>query len=375
MYGKNILKILPAILLAGMFFCVKFITVCAFPVFGTDFVLKVDAMSKVYEFSYPEIDEHKGSLYLKNLEEVVDGIYYDTIKKPKSATYKISPEMENPFKFTKDEDGRCIDKEDLVLKIQNALLKKQSFVKAKEVVLKASLTLENLQKSTYRLSSFSTVYPYSSEERKSNIELCAKLIGGVALNPYEIFSFNSVVGERTEERGFKSAKVIEKGKFVDGIGGGVCQVSSTLYNAVLLAGLSVTERHNHSMLVSYVEPSFDAMVSQGYADLKFVNNTGGIVFIIAIAKESEIIISVYGQKSEYTYNRVSVLKEQILSDEIERQKSDEVEVGEERFAVYPKNGAISEGYLEVVKNGVVISKTLLSTDKYAPLKGLILYNE
>lgn len=375
MYGKNVFKIMPAIVLAGMFFCIKPIIAIAYPLVGTDFVLNVEAMGKTYEFCYPEIDVYKGNLYLKNIEEVVDGIYYDTLKKAISARVKISPLEENPFKFTKDMDGKCIDKEDLVLKIQNALLKKEPFVKALQKPLKADITKEELEQSTYRRSLFSTVYPYSSSERKSNIELCANLIGGVMLMPYEVFSFNNVVGERTEERGFKSAKVIEKGKFVDGIGGGVCQVSTTVYNAALLAGLKVLERHNHSMLVSYVEPSFDAMVSQDYADLKFINDTGGIVFVTAYAKNDEIFVSVYGRKSEYSYNRISVVKEEILSGEPERVFSNEVSLGEEKFAVYPKNGAVSEGYLEKVKNGVVISKMHLSVDKYSPLKGLILYNE
>lgn len=99
----------------------------------------------------------------------------------------------------------------------------------------------------------------------------------------EEFSFNAAVGERTEERGYSTAKVIENGKFVEGVGGGVCQVSSTVYNCALLSGLTVTERHRHSLAVSYVEPSFDAMVSYSYADLRFYNDTGKSVFIVADA--------------------------------------------------------------------------------------------
>ena len=129
------------------------------------------------------------------------------------------------------------------------------------------------------------------------------------------------------------------------------------------------------MLVSYVEPSFDAMVSYGYADLKFVNTTGAIVFLTAHTKNDQIFISVYGVKSDINYKRVSVVKEIIESGESERIKSDEVAVGEEKFLVYPKDGAVSEGYLETYKNGVLISTSKLSTDKYSALNGVILYNE
>lgn len=373
--AKRILKIVPAIIVVGLFFCAKPILVRAYPLLGTDFILTVKAMEKTYEFCYPEIDEYKGELYLKNIEQVVDGIYYDTLKKPIDARVEICPENENPFTLKKETNGKCIDKEDLLYKIQTSLAKRQGLVKAKNMVLAPEITIEKLQKSTYRRALFQTAYPYSSKERKNNIRLCAEFIGGVMLMPYEEFSFNQRVGERTEERGFQSAKVIENGKFIDGIGGGVCQVSSTVYNAVLLAGLKVTERHNHSMLVSYVEPSFDAMVSYGYADLRFINDTGGIVFLIANVKDDNIFISIYGEKTVYSYKRVSIVKEEIAYGETERVFRAEIPKGEEKFLVYPKNGAISEGYLEKYLNGVLISSSKLSLDNYKALNGVVIYNK
>ncbi len=373
--AKRIYKIVPAIILAGIFICIKPFSAVAYPLFGTDFVLTIQAMGRTYEFCYPEIDEYRGELYLKNAEQVVDGIYYDTLKKPIDAQVRINPESENPFTFKKETNGKCIDKEDLLYKIQTSLAKRQGVIKATNIVLKPEITIEKLQKSTYRRAFFQTAYPYSSEERKNNIKLCAEFIGGITLMPYEEFSFNQRVGERTEERGFQSAKVIENGKFIDGIGGGVCQVSSTLYNAVLLAGLKVTERHNHSMLVSYVEPSFDAMVSYGYADLKFINDTGGIIFLIASVKDDNILISVYGEKPKYSYKRVSVVKQEIAYGEPERVFNGEIQQGEEKFLVYPKKGAVSEGYLEKYLDGVLISSSKLSLDKYQALNGVVIYNK
>ncbi|MBR2336419.1 MAG: VanW family protein [Clostridia bacterium] len=347
----------------------------AYPLAKINQTLTVVALGKEYSFCYPEIDVYKGEPYLKNAEEVVDGIYFDTIIRPQDAKAIIHPENDNPFELISEANGKCIDKEDLLIKIDRSLKLKVQKIYASEIVLKPAITMEMLKKSTYKRAFFTTNYIYSSEERKHNIGLCAKYIGGVMLKENQEFSFNEVVGERTEERGFKSARIIEKGKFTDGIGGGVCQVSSTLYNAVLLGGLRVTERHAHSMAVSYVEPSFDAMVSMGYADLKFVNDTGGIIFIIAFSKGDSITVSVYGERGQLTYKRVSEVIEKIQPNGYLKTPSDVLAEGEERIVVYEKEGIVSKGLLEVYKNGKFEKTVLLSSDRYAPLQGEIIYGK
>ncbi|MBE5742959.1 MAG: hypothetical protein E7360_06575 [Clostridiales bacterium] len=368
----NLIPVL--LLLAGIFF-LGGMTAKAYTLPFVDSSLTINAMGKVYRFYYPEIDLFDGHPYLKNAEEVVDGIFLDTVIRPQDAQIKIYPERENPFEFTKESYGKGIDKEDLLLQIEYALKNGAENITAKEVVLHPKVFVENLQKSTYRRSYFTTTFPYSTEERKHNIALCSKIIGGKIIAPNEEFSFNATVGERTEERGFKGAKIIEDGKFVDGIGGGVCQVSSTVYNAVLLAGLNVTERHSHSMLVSYLEPSFDAMVSGNYADLKFVNNTKSHIFLIAKVEGDSITVSIYGEKPQYTYKRVYETVEKISPPLPSRIPTVDLLIGEEKVSVYPKDGAISKGYLEIYKGNKLIEKRLLSTDKYKPLQGEIYYGE
>ena len=368
------LKIIPITLFLGFGFCgVSTYSAKAFTLANHDFSLTIVALGKEYSFYYPEIDYFNGEAYLKNAREVVDGIFYDTVKYPIDASVSIFPEQEYPFKFKKESYGKAIDKDDLLSQIASALKKEKPIIHAKEITLKPTLTVEKLQKSTYRRAFFTTNFAYSSEERKHNISLCAKYLGGVTLFQGEEFSFNKVVGERTEERGFKSARVIENGKFTEGFGGGVCQVSSTVYNAALLGGLKITERYAHSLAVSYVEPSFDAMVSAGYADLKFVNDTGGVVFIIAKVDGDNICISVYGEKTNFTYNRVYEIIEKIPPPEILRVQSSSLLKGEEKMVVYPKEGLVSKGYLEIYSNGKLQAKKILSQDKYKPLQGEILY--
>ena len=158
---------------------------------------------------------------------------------------------------------------------------------------------------------FSTDYSTSSDERKHNVELAAKALDKTFIDVGGEFSFNATVGERSERRGYKNAKIIKEGEFADGVGGGVCQVSTTLYNALLLADIKITEFHPHSLAVSYVLPSFDAMVSYGYADLKAKNNTKNPIIIYTETDGNKITVKICGQPLNVTVIRKSVITGEI----------------------------------------------------------------
>ncbi len=221
---------------------------------------------------------------------------------------------------------------------------------------------------------FYTSYPSSSDERKNNVWLATKSINGTMIDVGGEFSFNRTVGARTLKRGYKNAKIIVDGKFVDGVGGGVCQVSTTLYNAVLLAGLKITEYHPHSLTVSYVAPSFDAMVNSGSADLRFINNTHNPVIIYAVADGSTLKISVWGEPMKEKYVRQSVIKEyvtpiqEVMTDTLGEYP--DVYEGEQKVISYGKQGLISEGFLVKQINGKTISVRKVRSDKYRAINGV-----
>lgn len=224
-------------------------------------------------------------------------------------------------------------------------------------------------------ASFSTEYKSSSSERKHNIKLAAKKLNKTLVDVGKEFSFNSVVGARTEKNGFKSAKIIVNGDFTDGVGGGVCQVSSTLYNAVLLAGLKITKRYPHSLKVNYAAPSFDAMVNSGYADLRFINNTDNPVIVMAKADDEKITITILGEKlQEQIYRESRIILEtdppesEIVFDELGEYP--DLFEGESKVIRYGSKGLVSEGYLIIVKNG---KKNIikLSKDRYNGIRGKV----
>ena len=225
-------------------------------------------------------------------------------------------------------------------------------------------------------ASFYTTYSNSTLERKHNIALAVKSINNTFVDVNGEFSFNKTVGERSERRGYKTAKIIVGGKFVDGVGGGVCQVSTTLYNAVLLSGLKVVEYHPHSLPVSYVAPSFDAMVNSSWADLKFLNNTKNPLIIKAFADGERVKIEIHGEKMLESYYRESKITEIITAPDYTIIKDDKLEYpdlfeGEQKILTYKKDGYKSSGALIKKVNGKTVSVQQLRKDVYRHVQGVI----
>ena len=216
-----------------------------------------------------------------------------------------------------------------------------------------------------KISSYTTYFNAEDRGRCENIAIAARLISGVTIQPYGEFSFNQTVGRRTEEAGFQQAKIIVNGEYVLGTGGGVCQVSTTLYNAALKSGLTVTEFHPHSLQVSYVPPSRDAMVST-QSDLRLINAHSFPVRLTAEVFEGGVRVYFSGKKDGCRYEIVSrVLSETPPPAPI-------VKEGEkEEILRSPKNGVKSEAYLERYLGDRLLSRKRLREDEYRPVQGII----
>lgn len=219
------------------------------------------------------------------------------------------------------------------------------------------------------IARFSTYYGDSKPNRKDNVALACRKIDGTVLYPEDEFSFNDIVGARTVENGFKSAYIIKDGEFVEGIGGGVCQVSSTLYNCALLANLTITCVRAHSLPVSYVAPSFDAMVSTA-SDLRFVNTLSSPVTIKMIADGKYLKAEMYGMESCTIRRRSQTIE--TLPFETEYRDDTTLKLGEEVIDTYGKAGLRSQGFLEYYQNGKLLKTVLIRKDTYFPQKRIVL---
>lgn len=169
---------------------------------------------------------------------------------------------------------------------------------------------EELAQITDVLGSFTTSYSTSGKARSANVANGANLINGTTVYPGEEFSTYKTVSPFSEANGYYMAGSYLNGKVVDSIGGGICQVSTTLYNAVLRAELEVTERHNHSMIVTYVDPSADAAIAESAGkDFRFVNNTDYPIYIEGYVSDKKITFNIYGKETRSSSRKVSYVSE------------------------------------------------------------------
>lgn len=306
-----------------------------------------------------------------NLDKLIDKIAKNIYIKPKDSYLSIKPNTEKVFFSTKEIVGIELDKNELYKQICDNYLQEKNLVFKLPIILTypkiCKLDFKNI---TNLMSDFSTNISTSSTDRKHNIKNALNSLNKIVIPPGEIFSFNKIVGRRTEENGYRQAKIIVNNEFVEGIGGGVCQVSSTLYNAALLAGLEIVEANKHSKQVSYVKYGFDAMVNFGSSDLKFKNNTNQKITIITNFSNNSIRIRLFGEKLKYQYklsNEIFNIVEPIeLSEtDINNEYMDKIVYEDEYFYLKkPSTGMEIKSFREKYLNNELIEKETLRHDKY-----------
>ncbi len=215
------------------------------------------------------------------------------------------------------------------------------------------------------LATFKTVFNSSQVNRAHNIRLAAQFLNNTIVKPGEVFSFNKQVGPRMEKFGYKEAPVITNNKLQPGIGGGVCQVSTTLYQTVLYAGMSAKERTPHSIPPTYVPLGQDAAVADGQIDFTFQNTGRYPVLIVATVSGNKLTVRLFGKKE---HNRLV----QLSSENIRRIEPVEVIINDpsmpkgSKTVIRGERGYRVKVYRTIKENGKLVKKELLSDDYYRP---------
>ena len=289
-----------------------------------------------------------------DLEKIRSEIY----KEVKDAYYTT-----NPFTIYPEVNGVDFD-------IENA---KTIISEPKEqyeiplIITKANKTVQEIGTEAFPdlLATFSTNYNAGDTNRTTNLKLSAGKINGTVLLPGDEFSYNKVVGERTIEAGYKMAATFSGGKVVDGLGGGICQISSTLYDAVVMANLDVTVRRNHQFVTSYLPGGKDATVVWGSQDFKFVNSRKYPVRITATVSGGVATVQVWGVKEEVEYDiTIETKKTATIPYTTQYVKDSTLPKGTQKVVQNGNNGSKYEAYKVMRLNGEVVSRTLLSKDTY-----------
>lgn len=292
------------------------------------------------------------------------------------------PDSKELFKISKSQNGRVLDEESLYAEIEKQFKETSNI----EIELATKVVSPEISESFYSdklelLGEFSTDLSTSKGGRKHNVDLALTKFNGKVINSKENISFNEITGPHSYENGYQSAIVIVNGEFVEGVGGGVCQASTTLYNALLLSGVEINEVHKHTLPVGYVELSLDAMVSEGWADLKFTNLSEYPIYVKAFVEGDKACVKIFGKPLEegVTYKRsVEYVRtiphggDKIIKDE-KGEYSDKVTYEGEYFRLsYPKEGYEAKGYLEKYKDNELINKVMIRHEIYEPKNGLLI---
>lgn len=309
-----------------------------------------------------------------NLNESINKIDNQMLINPQNAQV-VAGDNDCKISYKNAKNGIKLNKNALFCDFYN-YLQTGAKIGVKTVDVYPKITLKDIQNKYVLVSRFETNFSSSSPERKNNIKVACKAINGKFIKAGEIFSFNQATGARDLANGYQKAKIIENGAFVDGIGGGVCQVSSTLYNSCLLAGLSTVEVHNHSMPVGYVQPAFDAMVSGGSADLKIKNNTQNDFLITTSSNQDKCLICIYGVMPKYQircrYDKYQVIPPPADIVETDAAKyGDQYGAGEHRLSC-GANGYKAKGYVDYYQDGVLIKSELIRDSTYNAKPGIVL---
>jgi vancomycin resistance protein YoaR len=330
--------------------------------------LKKNPVSYIVEGEYDSTD----------LKEIIDEVSGQFNVEAINADLAGYDEQTGEFIYTKSSTGYELDEKDLSIQLQTSFKEKKYDVKlqAKMESIDPDMDDTQIKEKVQLIGRFKT-NTSSNENRNKNIELASDALSGILLKPGEVFSMNDITGPRTTDRGYKPAGVILNGKLVEEPGGGICQVSTTIYNAVVEAGLKTTERFSHSLEPTYVNLGEDAMVSYPNADLKFENNSKSSVLVQIKFYNRELEALIYGVPvldNHITMEMESKVLNIIPIPKPIYEEDSSLKYGEEVTVEAGREGKKVVTYLITKENGVEISREFLHNSTYKPKTPIIRRN-
>ncbi len=295
----------------------------------------------------------------------IDKIYSEVHKEAKNAYY-----TKDPFQVYPHVDGVDFDLEAAREKLKED---KEEYVIDLKITT-PEITTNKIGSEAFPdlLSTFSTKYDASNTPRTTNLKLAMNKLNGVVVSPGETFSYNKTLGKRTAEAGYREAGGFAGGRVVQTLAGGICQISSTLYDAVVYANLEIVERHNHMFLAGYVGAGKDATVVYGAYDFKFKNTRKYPIMLKTSIGSGVARIDVFGIKEDVEYE--VEISSKILSYtpfKVVRENDSSLTPGKERVAQNGMNGCKSITYKILKLNGKEVSRIVLSSDTYDPMNKII----
>lgn len=308
----------------------------------------------------------------KKLKTVVDNFVGNRQIKAEDAQFVIN--QADKVQIKPEKIGLSVDMQDLLNQIiANVDDKTEHQLILKFAQIKPKVTASYLQSININslMAGFTTYFDAGATNRVYNINVASDAFNDLLVSPGETISFNKVVGPRDANTSFKEAPVIINDEVVDGLGGGICQVSTTLYNSVLLANLSIIERTNHSLPVGYVPLGRDATVDFGNIDLKFKNNTGNYLLIKTQVQGNSLTFKIFGNGAVKKNVEIETILAEVYAPKVIYEDDQGLEQGKEVIKQEGNKGYYVRSYRIIKENGQPIKREELTISKYNPQNRII----
>ena len=312
------------------------------------------------------------------VRKIVDEISAYVTREPVDAQILTFDYNTRTFTFSEEQPGVTFDKEILYERITAALdrWERGATVTVDPIVTQPGVTKADLA-ANFKLVAAYTTDTTKESNRNTNIDLACKAINGTALMPGETFSFNEATGQRTTDKGYKSAGAIAAGQSIEEVGGGICQVSSTIFNAVARADLEIVYRSPHAWPSTYVNRGEDATVNWPNLDFKFKNNKSTPIFLITYYKDRKMSAEIWGMSLGEGVSidlESKVIKTMEPPVEVKYVNNTELPYGTSKTTVKARTGYVVETYQVWYKDGQETKRNLLHTSTYKAYQQVVEYN-
>lgn len=318
----------------------------------------------------------------KDINAKMDDIINQVDRQPVNSRVTFDASKQNKFTYSESKSGVKVDRIKLLKDLEKEFKVNHTNmqVNLSTVTIEPEFTEAYLKDRTQLVSIFSTDLHNSKQRRLHNVGLALSKFDGMTIKSGEEVSFNAVTSPQTVEGGYEKSIIIFNGQFVEGVGGGLCQASTTLYNAVILADLEVIEVSKHTLPVGYIELALDAMVSENWSDMRFKNNSQDNIYIAAYLKEERAYVEIYGKtldngikikrRSEFI-KTIGHKGDEVIFD-VKGEYASKVLYKGERFRLsYPREGYEAKAYLQYYSGGNLIKEVQIRHEIYEPQQGIV----
>ena len=316
-----------------------------------------------------------------NLDSKIDNIINEIDKQPVDASVSFNPDIKPMFVINKEQNGVKANKDKLINDLQSQFLKNKKIeIEVQTDDIEPNIKSDYFDDKLSLQSKFSTSIKNSQAGRRNNVLVALGKINGTVVKPNEIVSFNSLTSPQDASGGYQNAIIILNGIYTNGMGGGICQASTTLYNALVLANLEIEEVHKHTIPVHYVEHALDAMISDGYADLIFKNTSENDIYIKSYVSGDDAVVEIYGKSipDGITIKRVAEETtiphngDKVIVDTNGEYANKVLYKGEYYRLKWPSEGYDAKAYKEYYRDGKLIKREEIRHETYQPQQGIVI---